>query len=224
MSSTSDSPPLFPFDHIYTMDTTFVTLPPPYENVIDRPMPLVVEPPQQDPPRLKRGRSPSFLSSVRNLIPRPLKRSRSKASLDVPRSANKATFEDSSASASTSTSHTSSPTSPTSRHSHCCLHSGPCEVSCIEPTHEQARRKRQRLPSMIDYLTLEQLETVWIGQDTYKGTVDAPRTTMDIDFNVTAPFVEQRQRLQIRSGPPTPRRSHSSEHISTSRWYAGVGR
>ena len=205
------------------MDTTFVTLPPPYENILNRPMPLVVEPPQQDPPRLKRNRSPSFLSSVRNLIPRPLKRSRSKASLDLPRSANKATSEDSSAS--TSTSHTSSPTSPTSRHFHCCLHSGPCEVSCIAPTHEQARKKRQRLPSMIDYLTLEQLETVWLGQDTYKGAVDAPRTTMDIDFNPTAPSVEQIQRpQQTRSGPPTPRRYHSSENISTSRWYAGVRR
>ena len=201
------------------MDSTFSTLPPPYNNVPPPSHPVLVEPPSQDPSRLKRRRSPSFLSSVRSLIPRPLKRSRSPASLQVPRSADRSTFEDSSS----SSSHLSSPSSLTTRHSHYCLHSGSCQASCLEPAHEQARRKRQHVPSMIDYLTLEQLETVWRGQDTYKGTVDAPRTTDDLDFLAPSLTVDaQRRPQQSRSGPPTPRRYHSSEHIGASRWYAGV--
>lgn len=35
---------------------------------------------------------------------------------------------------------------------------------------------REHIPSMIDYLTLAQLENVWYKQDAYKGCVSAPQT------------------------------------------------
>lgn len=203
------------------MDSTFLTLPPPYDKVPPPSPPVLVEPTSEDPPRLKRCRSPSFLSSVRSLIPRPLKRSRSPASLKVPKSADRPTFED----LSNPSSHASSPSSLRSRHSHCCLHTGSCQASCLEPAHEQARKKSTHVPSMVDYLTLEQLETIWRGQDTYKGTVDAPRTTNDLNWAGQSLSAEIETRpQQSRSGPLTPRRHHSSEQIAASRWYAGVNR
>ena len=36
------------------------------------------------------------------------------------------------------------------------------------------RLPRRQIPSMIDYLTMEQLEDIWQIQDQYKGTVDVP--------------------------------------------------
>ena len=36
------------------------------------------------------------------------------------------------------------------------------------------RQSRKHIPSMIDYLTMEQLEREWQRQDRYKGTVDGP--------------------------------------------------
>ena len=40
----------------------------------------------------------------------------------------------------------------------------------------RGRRSHEHVPSMIDYLTLAQLETVWRTQDTYKSCVSAPQT------------------------------------------------
>ena len=37
-----------------------------------------------------------------------------------------------------------------------------------------ARLPRRHIPSMVDYLTMEQLEDIWQIQDQYKGTVDVP--------------------------------------------------
>ena len=37
-----------------------------------------------------------------------------------------------------------------------------------------SRQPRKHIPSMIDYLTMEQLENEWRRQDRYKGTVDVP--------------------------------------------------
>lgn len=203
------------------MDSTFLTLPPPYELLPPSSPSLLVEPPRDEPPHLKRRRSPSFLASVRNLIPRPLKRSRSSASLKVPRSADRPSFDDSSASSTP----ISSPSSLTGRHPDYRPHSSACQTSCREPVHGSTRKKRRPVPSMVDYLTLGQLETVWRSQDTYKGTVDAPRTTDDLDMLVPPLFVEaESMPPQPHSGRPTPRRYHSSENIGGSRWYAGTHR
>ena len=202
------------------MDTTFLTPPPPYDHVRPSTPRLLIEAPAEDQPQLKRRRSPSFLSSVRHLIPRPLKRSRSPAFLDIPKSADRISTPSSAAS-----SRASSPVSLTGRHSHCCVHSGSCEASCIEPVHSQARSRRPYIPSMIDYLTLEQLETMWRRQDTYKGTVDAPRTTDDLDLLMSARPADTEPRPQSsRSELPMPPRYHPSEHYGGSRWYAGVSR
>ena len=37
------------------------------------------------------------------------------------------------------------------------------------------RQPRRYVPSMIDYLSLEQLENLWESQDLYKGTIDVPQ-------------------------------------------------
>lgn len=40
----------------------------------------------------------------------------------------------------------------------------------------KVKRSREQVPSMIDYLTLAQLENVWHKQDSYKGSVTTPQT------------------------------------------------
>ena len=145
------------------MDSSFLTLPPAYEDLKPLDPPSLIEPP------VRRGRSPSFLSSMKDIVQHPLKRMRSPARTQssqednltvdwVPRNTTRR---------------------PTSRHSDCGSHTGPCQSSCRNP-HKSVRRrkarKREPVPSMADYLTLEQLEVVWRSQDTYKGMVEAPRT------------------------------------------------
>lgn len=144
------------------MDSSFLTLPPAYEDIKPQHPPTISEPP------MKRGRSPSFLSSVRNIVQHPLKRMRSPGPSQ----------EDDSLAVDWAPRNTSR--RPAIRHnSQCGSHTGPCQGSC-RASHEAGRRKkakrREPIPSMADYLTLAQLEVVWRSQDTYKGAVEAPRT------------------------------------------------
>ena len=58
------------------------------------------------------------------------------------------------------------------------------------------RQPRRYIPSMIDYLTMEQLEDVWQMQDIYKGTVDVPAKPatpvwrMEDDMDPRSPLIE----------------------------------
>ena len=52
------------------------------------------------------------------------------------------------------------------------------ELPTLEPLSTRPvppRKGRAHIPSMIDYLTLEQLEGVWQKQDSYKGVLDVPQ-------------------------------------------------
>lgn len=58
------------------------------------------------------------------------------------------------------------------------------------------RQPRRYIPSMIDYLTMEQLEDVWQMQDIYKGTVDVPAKPatpiwqIEDDMDPRSPLIE----------------------------------
>ncbi|MCJ1375408.1 hypothetical protein MMC20_006643 [Loxospora ochrophaea] len=43
------------------------------------------------------------------------------------------------------------------------------------------RGRRRPIPSMLDYLTLEQLEDHWVKQDTFKGAIDIPQRAQALD-------------------------------------------
>lgn len=130
------------------MDSSFLTLPPSYEEI----KPLA--PPSLSEPPIERGRSPSFLSSMKTMVQSPLKRMRSPARSQP--SGNK----------SLSVEWEPQPVARryTSRHSHCGVHTGPCQNS-THATHRSSNRRKMRrrepIPSMADYLTLAQLEVVW---------------------------------------------------------------
>lgn len=155
------------------MDSSFLTLPPPYDNLTTPPSPTLSE-----HPRGRRGRSPSFLASVKNAMQQPLKRMRSPQrspglSTDFSMPPQSSNLSD----RWVPRSH-SRPRPTSSRHSHCGYHTGACEHSCHSchrPSTSNGRSRREPIPSMADYLTLAQLEVVWRTQDTYKGAVDAPR-------------------------------------------------
>ncbi|MCJ1485445.1 hypothetical protein MMC06_005619 [Schaereria dolodes] len=70
------------------------------------------------------------------------------------------------------------------------------DFSTLEPVKTTAptRKSRRYVPSMVDYLTLEQLEDVWDLQDTYKGTVDVPQK----------PFSPVRRRPEELVSPISP--------------------
>ena len=155
------------------MDSSFLTLPPPYENLHAPP-----SPPLSEDTRGRRGRSPSFLASVKNAMQQPLKRMRSPGR--SPTFAPELTLPPHSNNLSDTWVPRSNdrPRPTSSRHSHCGYHTGSCEDSCHDchrPRTSTGRSGREPIPSMADYLTLAQLEVVWRTQDTYKGCVDAPR-------------------------------------------------
>ena len=205
------------------MDSSFLTLPPPYENRATPPSPTF-----PDYPRGRRGRSPSFLSSVKNIMQQPLKRMRSpgrspglSSDLDFPR--DNGALSDNWKPRSQSQSR---PRPTSSRHSHCGYHTGSCEHSCHachRPLSREGRSRREPVPSMADYLTLAQLETVWISQDTYKGCVDAPRAVE------TSAQAGARQRSRSAENETTykanlrvhtnySRPGHGRSHRGNSRW------
>ena len=144
------------------MDSSFLTLPPSYEETKSLSPPSLCNAP------VERGRSPNFLSSMKNIVQQPLKRMRS------PNRSHSSNND----SLSIDTRPQQLGRRNTSRHSHCGVHTGPCQNSShsthISP-HRRKARRREPVPSMADYLTLAQLEVIWRSQDTYKGAVEAPR-------------------------------------------------
>lgn len=107
----------------------------------------------------QRKRSRSFLSSVKSLIKRP-----SRTRLEVPPVDSQALPSRSSAeSGRQSRERSRSPVPRVEAH------------SWEAPLHKE-HTHREHIPSMIDYLTLAQLENVWYKQDTYRGCVSTPQT------------------------------------------------
>ena len=53
----------------------------------------------------------------------------------------------------------------------------------------KGQRSREQVPSMVDYLTLAELENTWYKQDSYKSTVSVPQST-------PSPEIEQLQQQQ----------------------------
>ena len=56
--------------------------------------------------------------------------------------------------------------------------------SRLEPLRTTRRVPRNNVQSMADYLSLEQLETLWKSQDRYKGTVDVPQKPASPMFRI----------------------------------------
>lgn len=189
------------------MDSSFLTLPPAYEDL----KPL--DPPVLSESVIQRGRSPSFLSSVRNMVQHPLKRMRSPMRSPPLHEDNLA--------ADWSPRNTSSRL--TSRHSHCGSHIGPCQSSCHashRPTRRMKARRREPIPSMADYLTLAQLEVVWRSQDTYKGAVEAPRASSPSCENLRPQSRDRGPAYQTNgrlNAWPKPRHYRSHDDISRMR-------
>lgn len=106
---------------------------------------------------VQRKRSPNFLKSVKHLVKRP-----SRSGLEAPK-------EDTWTLRSRSTSELGQHPrqwshSPTPR-----FHTRTWGGSSART--RKGQRSREQVPSMIEYLTLAQLENVWYKQDSYKGTV-----------------------------------------------------
>lgn len=76
------------------------------------------------------------------------------------------------------------------------------------------RQPRRYIPSMIDYLTMEQLEDVWQMQDIYKGTVDVPAKPptpmwqIEDDMDPRSPLIEL-VHPAFRHEPPSTHNSFS---------------
>lgn len=107
----------------------------------------------------QRKPSPRFLSSVKSLIKRP-----SRTRLEVPPVDSQALPSRSSAECSRQSRERSR--SPVPR----------VEAHSWEAPFRNENTRRENIPSMIDYLTLAQLENVWYKQDTYRGCVSMPQT------------------------------------------------
>ena len=135
---------------------------------------------------VQRKRSPNFLESVKHLVKRP-SRTRSEAPRENTRSLR-------SRSASELGQHRRQRSqSPTSQPQ-------PRTWGASSTHTRSGQRSREQVPSMIEYLTLAQLENVWYKQDSYKGTVSAPQTTPSPEIEH---MQEQRQRRnrEILRGP-----------------------
>ena len=203
------------------MDSSFLTLPPPYEKHPCPPSPTL-----SDHSRGRRGRSPSFLTSVKNAMQQPLRRMRSPQRSPVLSPGLSMPPQSTSLSDNWVPRGDSRPRPTSSRRSHCGYHTGSCELSCHachRPLASTGRGKREPIPSMADYLTLSQLEVVWRTQDTYKGCVDTPRTANSEALDPT----ERRSRSannesvyrassRVPMNYSRPRQSRSQDGIS--RW------
>lgn len=65
----------------------------------------------------------------------------------------------------------------------------------------KVKRSREHVPSMIDYLTLAQLENVWHKQDSYRGSVTTPQTAPN-------PEIQQMQKRLDGWAPQSTRDPH----------------
>ena len=151
----------------------------------------------------RRGRSPSFLTSVKDIV------HRSRSPLR-PRTSNGEI-------------HISAPLEIPQSVPHRRAISSPADNKAPSSrTSSRGRRERRKnIPSMIDYLTLSQLENVWQRQDTYKGTVDAPQRAPQQSARFPSQRREEKLQVPIMDVHPALRGSHSHDDLARSRW-AGV--
>ncbi|KAL8714588.1 MAG: hypothetical protein Q9220_001536 [cf. Caloplaca sp. 1 TL-2023] len=113
----------------------------------------------------QRKRSHGFLASVKGLVKRP-----SRSKLDTPSSDDRAL-----------PSRSTSALGPRRRQR---SHSPIPRIQAHSwgGSGSKGQRHRENVPSMIDYLTLAQLENVWYKQDSYKGCVSTPQAAPDVDM------------------------------------------
>lgn len=135
----------------------------------------------------QRKRFPSFLSSVKDLIKRP-----SRTHLEVPTTNNQDLRY----------------RSPSREHERSRSPVPRLRIHSWGRSSRKGQRPREHIPSMIDYLTLSQLENVWYKQDSYRGCVAAPQTA-------PIPEVERWQQQESRQttdsiGLTAPLRRHSA--------------
>lgn len=109
-----------------------------------------------DSPLPRRRHSPNFLASVKSLVHR--SRSPIRPQISHGEICNTPPIEE----------------SYTAPHRQAIPHANN-EPRSLRSPGQRRRNRREHVPSMIDYLTLSQLENVWQRQDTYKGCVDAPQ-------------------------------------------------
>ena len=134
---------------------------------------------------VQRKRSPNFLESVKHLVKRP-----SRTNLEVPR-ADPGTLR-------------SRSTTQLKQHPRQRTYSPPPRSRTrtwggSSAGTRKGQRSREQVPSMIDYLTLAQLENVWYKQDSYKGTVPAPQSSPSPE--VEHAHQRQRRNREIFNGP-----------------------
>ncbi|KAL8677231.1 MAG: hypothetical protein Q9186_006324 [Xanthomendoza sp. 1 TL-2023] len=127
---------------------------------------------------IPRKRSPNFLESVKHLVKRP-----SRTRLEVPRDDDRDLHSRSTSDLGHHLRQRSY--SPVPR-----VQARSCGGSCTRT--RKGQHSREHVPSMIDYLTLAQLENVWYKQDSYKGTVSVPQST-------PCPDIERMQQRQQRN-------------------------
>ena len=201
------------------MDSSFLTLPPPYEH-----LPTPPSPTSSEHPRGRRGRSPSFLNSVKTMMQQPLKRMLSPGRSPGLPPEIVLPSQNSNLSDGWVPHNQSRPRPTSSRHSHCGYHTGSCEHSCHachRPSTRQGRSRREPIPSMADYLTLSQLEDVWRGQDTYKGCVEMPRRTHEIALQTTRTRTEDQEtayQANLRVHPNYSKPRHHRSYSGMTRW------
>ena len=156
----------------------------------------------------RRSRSPSFLDSVKGLV----RRSRSPLRL---RTSNGDAFNTPQAQESFNTAPQARPVPDNGARS-------------SRSSAQKRRERRENIPSMIDYLTLSQLENVWQRQDTYKGCVDAPQRAPQQSAMFISQPSEENLEIPYIDVHPTQRRYHlhgklarqrrAAASASTDRW------
>ena len=152
----------------------------------------------QDSPLPRRSRSPNFLASVKGLV----HRSRSPAR---PQTSNERVCDVPSIQESSST-------------ERCLSVPFPHEDSRpLRPSTQRRRKRRENVPSMIDYLTLSQLENVWHRQDTYKGVVYAPQRAPQWNAFISGLRSEEHLQTPHIEDHPAYRRYNLHDNLARSR-------
>ena len=134
---------------------------------------------------VQRKRSPNFLASFKHLVKRP------------PRTRSEAPIEDTRTTRSRST-------SEPGQHARQRSHSPPTRFHTrawggFSARTGKGQRGREQVPSMIEYLTMAQLENVWYKQDSYKGTVSAPQSAPSPEIEHM--YQRQQRNREILRGP-----------------------
>ncbi len=152
----------------------------------------------QESPLPWRSRSPNFLASVKGLV------HRSRSPLR-PQTSNGEIYN-----------------TPPSQESYVVAHGLVISPPINEPrssrsSAQKRRKRREQIPSMIDYLTLSQLENVWQRQDTYEGVVDAPQRAPQLNGTSSRQRTEGNVKIPYIDVHPAQRRYRLQDSLARSR-------